>query len=137
MILASKNDDVDDLNYHILHKFPGEKRVFHSADSIDGNENGELLYPSEYLNSINCSGLPLAHMALKVGCPVMVLQNPNMGGGVCNGTRGNLTWIRNRVLEIWLITGEHAGDKIFVPQIKLQLIEGQLPFTLCQLQFPV
>ena len=69
--------------------------MFHSADSIENNKNGELLYPSEYLNLINCSGLPLAHLALKVGAPVMVLRNLNMAGGVCNGTQGILTQIRN------------------------------------------
>ena len=89
--------------------------MFHSADSIDNNENGELLYPPEYLNLINCSGLPLAHLTLKVGAPVMVLWNLNMAGGVCNGTWGILTRIRNRVLKIQLITGEHAGEKVFVP----------------------
>jgi ATP-dependent exoDNAse (exonuclease V) alpha subunit len=137
VILASKNDDVDDLNHHILHRFPGQEHIFHSADSIANNENGELLYPPEYLNSINCSGLPLAHLALKVGAPVMVLRNLNMAGGVCNGTRGVLTRIRNRVLEVRLITGEHAGEKIFIPRIRLQPIQGQLPFALCRLQFPV
>ena len=137
VILASKNDDVDDLNHHILHKFPGQEQVFHSADSIADNENCELLYPPEYLNSINCSGLPLAHVALKVGAPVMVLRNLNVAGGVCNGTRGILTRLRNRVLEIHLITGDNAGDKVFTPQMQLHPIQGQLPFTLSQLQFPV
>jgi hypothetical protein len=137
VILASKNDDVDDLNHHILQKFPGEERVFHSADSIANDADGEVLYPAEYLNSINCSGLPLAHLALKVGCPVMVLRNLNMAGGLCNGTRGILTRIRNRVLEIRLITGEHAGEKVFIPRMKLHPIEGQLPFNLSRLQFPL
>jgi hypothetical protein len=137
VILASKNDDVDDLNHHILHKFPGQEQVFHSADSIANNENGELLYPPEYLNSINCSGLPLAHLALKVGAPVMILRNLNIAGGVCNGSRGILTRIRNRVLEIRLITGDNAGEKVFIPRMRLQPIEGQLPFTLTRLQFPV
>ena len=73
IILASKNDDVDDLNHHLLSKLPGEERGFYSADFIDNNENGELLYPSEYLNSINCPGLPLAHLALKICTPVIVL----------------------------------------------------------------
>jgi ATP-dependent DNA helicase PIF1 len=60
-ILSSRNDDVDDLNAAILNLFPGQPRVFHSADSIPNNaqdqDQGELLYPVEYLNSINCSGL--------------------------------------------------------------------------------
>jgi len=137
IILASKNDDVDDLNHHILHKFPGQERLFHSADSIADNENSELLYPAEYLNSINCSGLPLAHLPLKVGAPVMVLRNLNVAGGVCNGSRGILTRIRNRVLEVRLITGDNAGDKVFIPRMRLHPIQGQLPFTLARLQFPV
>jgi hypothetical protein len=128
---------VDDLNHHIIQKFPGEERVFHSADSISNDADGKVLYPAEYLNSINCSGLPLAHLALKVGCPVMVLWNLNMAGGLCNGTRGILTRIRNRVLEIRLITGEHAGEKVFIPWMQLQPIEGKLPFNLSRLQFPL
>ena len=118
-ILSSHNDDVDDLNHHILSRFPGQERVFSSADKIpnEHGENGELLYPPEYLNSINCSGLPLAHLALKVGSPVMVLRNLDARNGVCNGSRGTLTRIRNRVLEIRLITGDHAGAKVFIPRI--------------------
>jgi len=76
-ILSSHNDDVDDLNHAILNCFPGELQVFQSADCIEDNEGhgeeGILMYPVEYLNSINCSGLPLAKLALKVGCPIMVL----------------------------------------------------------------
>jgi hypothetical protein len=109
-------DNVDELNHHILHRFSGQERVFHSADSIANNEDGELLYPPEYLNSINCSDLPFTHLALKVGCPIMVLRNLNMAGGVCNGTRGIVTRIRNRVIEIQLITGDHAREKVFIPR---------------------
>jgi hypothetical protein len=137
VILACRNNDVNDLNHHVLHKFPGQEQVFHSADSIVNDGDGELLYPAEYLNSINCSGLPLAHLALKVGSPVMVLRNLNLSGGVCNGSRGILTRIRNRVLEVRLITGDHAGSKIFIPRMQLCPIQGQLPFILSRLQFPV
>ena len=43
-ILSARNDDVDELNKRILAMFPGQERVYHSADSIketrdeDGNE---------------------------------------------------------------------------------------------------
>ncbi|KIK75793.1 hypothetical protein PAXRUDRAFT_18683 [Paxillus rubicundulus Ve08.2h10] len=36
---------------------------------------------SEYLNSINVLGLPLAKLKLKIGCPVMVLHNINPAKG--------------------------------------------------------
>jgi hypothetical protein len=138
-ILSSRNDDVDDLNAYILHKFPGQQRVFHSADSVPNStpDQGELMYPVEYLNSINCSGLPLAQVALKIGCPIMVLRNLDPGHGVCNGSRGILTRMRNRVLEARLLTGDHAGETMFIPRITLRPTEDQIPFTFTRRQFPV
>ena len=78
-ILASRNDDVDSINKDILRQFPGEVQTFLSADTIKNN-NGEggqevLMYPVEYLNTINCSSLLLHKLELKKGCPVMVLRN--------------------------------------------------------------
>ena len=96
-ILSARNDDVDELNKRILDAFPGRERVYHSADSIRENrEDAEMMYPAEYLNSINVSGLPLSKLSLKVGCPVMVLRNLNSQEGVCNGTRGIVTRMANR-----------------------------------------
>ena len=55
-ILCSRNDDVHDLNKKILDTFPGDEKVYFSADSIppgEGNgEQGDLMYPVEYLNTI-------------------------------------------------------------------------------------
>ena len=105
-ILCSWNDDVDDINNTILEKFPGNRKVFHSADSIPNNhgdgQDGILMYPVEYLNSINCSSLPLAKLTLKIGCPVMILRNLNASEGVCNGSQGIITKIGNhcQVLEV-------------------------------------
>ena len=78
MILSSCNDDMDDLNSLMLNSFPGKECIFFSEDTVanDRPDEGELMYPAEYLNSINCSGLPLAKLCLKVGCPVIVLRNP-------------------------------------------------------------
>ena len=100
-------------------------------------EQGILMYPLEYLNKINCSGLPLAKLALKVGCPVMVLRNINPGDGVCNGSRGILTRATPRVLEVQLLSGEHAGELIFIPQAGIIPNETQVPFKLKCLQFPI
>jgi hypothetical protein len=135
MLLSSRNDDVDDINEIILHKFPGQVREFHSADKvINDNAEEELMYPVEYLNGINCSGFPLAHMKLKIGCPVMVLRNLNQAEGVCNGTRGLVTKMSHRVIEIELLTRQ---KKIFIPRIGLSPSETQVPFKLERKQFPL
>jgi ATP-dependent DNA helicase PIF1 len=130
-LLASCNDDVDSINKDILRQFPGEVQTFLSADSIKNN-NGEggqevLMYPVQYLNTINCSGLikiPLHKLELKKGCPVMVLRNLNPEGGVCSGSRGIVTRCWNQVLGIRLITGQHAGETVFIPRIPIRNLDS-------------
>jgi ATP-dependent DNA helicase PIF1 len=96
------------------------------------------MYPSEYLNMITTSsGLPLHKLTLKVGSPVMVLHNLNPAEGVCNGTRGIITHMTNRVLELRLIGGDHDGQLVFLPRIKCYPSNAQTPFQLCHLQFCV
>ena len=76
-ILASTNDIVMDINSQMLERFPGEKHVLLSADSVhleDAGMNAYQPYPPEYLNSLVSSSLPLAHLELKVGCPIMLLR---------------------------------------------------------------
>jgi len=60
----------------------------------------------------------------------MVLQNINPGEGVCNGSHGILTHATSRVLEVQLLTGEHAGELIFIPQMGIIPNETQVPFKL-------
>jgi ATP-dependent exoDNAse (exonuclease V) alpha subunit len=137
-ILCSKNDDVDDVNTTILNQFPGAVKVYHGSDNVvDSGEDGPLLYPAEYLNTINCSGLPLAKLQVKKGCPIMILRNLNASEGLCNGSRGIVTRMGNRVLEVWLLTGEQAGQKVFIPRIGIVPTDTQVPFKFCRRQFPV
>ena len=141
-VLSTLNVDVDSLNKSVLSQFPGQVKVFHSADFIptseqSGGDDPLLNYPVEYLNEINCSGLPLAKLELKIGCPVMILRNLDAAHGVCNGSRGILTRWANRVLEVQLLTGEHAGKKVFIPRIANQPTEDQVAFKFTRKQFPV
>jgi ATP-dependent DNA helicase PIF1 len=66
----------------ILDRFPGEQTVVISADKVI-NHNSDA-YPTEFLNSLIISGLLLAHLTLKPGCPLMLLCNINPINGLCN-----------------------------------------------------
>jgi hypothetical protein len=142
IILSPMNKDVNVLNRTVLDRFPGTTKVFHSADFIPLSEQiGEgdpmLNYPVEHLNAINTSTLPLAKLEVKEGCPVMILRNLNQSHGVCNGSRGILTRYRNRVLEVKLITGQHAGDTVFIPRIPNQPSDEENSFKFTRKQFPI
>ena len=93
-ILTSKNQDVDDINSKLLKSFPGEAMSYYSIDEAiieEGIDNVANGYPIEYLNSITYSGLPLHNLEVKIGCPLMVLQNLDSEHRLCNGTRCLLT----------------------------------------------
>ena len=119
-ILACKNDEVDDINEAVLAKFPGNACTLLSANSVQ--TQNELLndyqpYPTEYLNSLTASGLPLAKLTLKPGCPIMLLRNLDPSKGLCNDTRMILNQIRPRVLDCTVISGDRkfAGNRVLIP----------------------
>jgi ATP-dependent DNA helicase PIF1 len=71
-ILTTTNDNVDEINSHLLSRFPGEETTLLGFDKVAEGGNAHN-YPIEYLNSIAIPGLPLAHLKLKKGCPMMLL----------------------------------------------------------------
>ena len=76
-----------------------------------GNDGGatELLYPLEYLNSINLPGIPPHRLEVKIGVPVMLLRNLNLTGGLCNGTRMIVKQLLSRVIETKIINDTRIG----------------------------
>ncbi len=142
IILSSMNNKVNELNETVLAKFPGPSQLFPSVDFIPNSEQlGEddplLNYPMEYLNEINYGTLPLAKLELKIGCPVMMLKNLDAPNGVCNSSRGILTRHSNRVLEVRLLTGQHAGQTVFIPRVANQPGEDENAFRFTRRQFPI
>jgi hypothetical protein len=142
VILSCQNKYVNELNKTVLDKFPGAAQVFHSVDSIPtaqqtGEDDPLLNYPVEYLNEINCGSLPLAKLELKIGCPVMVLKNLDAANGLCNGSRGILSRHSNRVLEVRLLTGEHAGQTVFIPRVANEPSAEENAFKFTRRQFPI
>ena len=78
IILAPRNEDVHALNTSILHLLHGNEQMYTSADTHSfepGAEQYQHNIPLEFLQSLNASGLPLTHLCLKEGCPIMLLRN--------------------------------------------------------------
>nr|GEU38552.1 ATP-dependent DNA helicase PIF1-like [Tanacetum cinerariifolium] len=88
-IMCPKNDIVDAVNAKILSLIEGRGKTYLSKDEAIpmGKETSEtkLLYPMEYLNTINFPGFSPYELHLKVGSPIMLLRNVNLSAGLCNG----------------------------------------------------
>ncbi|XP_028101779.1 uncharacterized protein LOC114301074 [Camellia sinensis] len=89
-IITPRNEDVDKLNKKIIQRFPRESRVYHSFDKVENDT--QILYQQEFLNSISPGGMPPHALHLKVGAPIMLLRNLDPSSGLCNGTRLLLRW---------------------------------------------
>ncbi|KAK1368105.1 hypothetical protein POM88_034198 [Heracleum sosnowskyi] len=70
---------------------PGKGRSYLSSDSVCKasikTDDDDLLYPPEFLHTLQFSGIPNHDIKLKEGTPIMLLRNLNQSEGLSNGTR--------------------------------------------------
>jgi hypothetical protein len=143
MILAPRNADVGDINQKILECMSGEMRQYISADDIIREAGADPLdddpIPNEFLCSVHSSSLPPGELNLKIGCPIILLWNLAPSRGLCNGTRMVVTQMRDRVLEVRLIGGEHDGEIALIPRVSLipSASSADVTFRFKRRQFPV
>ena len=140
-ILSARNDDVSDINTKALDRFPGEKFTYLAADKMSEDEGIEHTithhYPNEFLNSLNPTGLPPFKLDLKVGCPIMLLQNIAPKDGLCNGTRLIVENCSTFVIEARILTGDKFDNLAFIPRISLTPSSSELPIKFSRRQFPI
>jgi len=88
------------------------------------------LYPTEFLNSVNISGMPQHKLALKIGQPVICLRNVNTCEGLCNGIRFIIRKLHTRIIEAENAIGVNAGKIVYVKRMPLTPSGTDLPFDL-------
>ena len=134
-ILAPRNREAHEINDILLDRFPGPVYDLWSVDEAmdpDNPRTPDISFSPEVLQSACPSNFPQAHLRLKIGCPVIVLRNLHSEEGICNGSRGIVTRITTRVVEILFL----GGEVCLIPRIKLISADRQLPFHLHRRQFP-
>ena len=140
-ILTPKNVNVDIINTTIMSTIipvsPADQ-IYLSADTVSDDDDGAL-HPTEFLNSLNVSGLPPHSLALKPDVPIMLLRNIDPRNGLCNGTILIVKELRQRVIQAVICSGHdnHIGTTVYLPRITLSPSDGDFPFTLQRRQFPI
>jgi ATP-dependent DNA helicase PIF1 len=124
-ILTPTNDIADKINNYIVSLVPDDEKEYLSCDSIlkgaDSHDSYDLLYPVEFLNSLNGNDFPQYKLNLKNGVPVMLLWNLNQAEGLCNGTRLIITTLGDMVIQGHIMSGTHKGNFVLIPRISLVL----------------
>ncbi|KAH1099300.1 hypothetical protein GYH30_034794 [Glycine max] len=140
VVLASKKDIIDKINDYVLSLIPNDEKEYCSADSIDKLD--ELLNSAfglltlEFMNSLQTSGIPNHKLKLKVGTPIMLIQNLDQADGLCNGTRLIITKLGSNVVESKVITGPNTGNRTYIPRINMSSSDSLRPFKLTRRQCP-
>ncbi|XP_025414189.1 uncharacterized protein LOC112686208 [Sipha flava] len=107
--------------------FEGEEKVYTPIDTVVVNIDDATNYPVEFLNSLKPPGMPHHRLILRVGIPIMLLQNlkpPKL----CNGIRLKDKTLHRNIVEATILTGCVKGETVFVPRIPL--IPNDLLFEL-------
>ena len=82
--------------------------------------------------------MPEHKLSLKVGVPIILLRNINPKGGLCNGTRLQITHLGQWIIGAQILTGSFKGRRVMIPRITLTN-NGESDMT-CELrrrQFPI
>jgi ATP-dependent DNA helicase PIF1 len=140
-ILAPKNDDVNLINELATDVFPGNATIYLSQDSIPEEDDNAGIYPVEFLNSLNPSGMQPHRLRLKVDQPIILIRNVDAKNGLCNGTRLICKTLGNHFIEAEVLAGQHRGKRVYIPRIPLYPSDtpdnGGCPIQFCRRQFPV
>jgi ATP-dependent DNA helicase PIF1 len=140
-ILILLNEDVDSINTAIMNRFdlatpdetPTQRHMYHIADSVvQGEQRG--VFPTEFLNSLNMSGVPPHTLTLQEGCPVILLRN--MPSGLANGTRLIVVKLMQHIIDAEIAIGPVKGRRVFIPRLSIIPSDTErMPFTLRRRQF--
>jgi ATP-dependent DNA helicase PIF1 len=144
-IMAPKNTIVDEVNNPILESLSEELHTYLSANSLTPTEGASVtirvsmdsLYPVEFLNILQLSGITNHKLELKVGVLILLLRNLNQSIGLCDGTRLIVKRLGHRIIEVEIITGNNVGKCVFMPRIIMSPFGTNWPFVLRRRQFPI
>jgi ATP-dependent DNA helicase PIF1 len=140
-ILSPTLEIVEKLNDFVLSLFPGESKVYLSADTpFNFDEEHELegdLFRPQLLNEIKSSDIPKYRLKLKVGVPIILLRNLDNTKGLSTGTRMQVDHLGNHFITATVIDGKNIGDKVVIPKIDMVPKDSGLPFKFQRRQFPV
>jgi len=75
-------------------------KSIYSVTNLDNIVN----YPTEFLNSLELSGLPPPNLQLKIGSVIIMLQNTNQAC-LCNNTRLAVKKLVNNVIQATILKG--------------------------------
>jgi ATP-dependent DNA helicase PIF1 len=122
------------MNFQIQIKIAGQLMTYKSIDSVNHQGYLVVIYPTEFLNSMELLRLPLHNLQLEIRSVIIMLRKINQPR-FCNGTRLVVKKLMDNVIEATILERKYKDEVVLIPQIPL--IPNDMPFDYKRLQFPL
>ncbi|GFX91718.1 ATP-dependent DNA helicase [Trichonephila clavipes] len=132
-ILASRKDVVQKPNATFQKQLPGQEYKYKSIICIFNDDEAEQ-HPIEFLNSIQTPDLQDHNSILRVGAPIMLVQNID-AARLCSGTRLIVKKLMQHVILAAVLTGWAKSEDVFIPRIPI--IPSDSTIQCKRIQFPL
>ncbi len=133
LIMSPTNDVIQQCNFDMVSRLPGEMIISLSRDSCVEVDD-TTMYDEEVLNKINVSGIPPHRLALKIGACIILIKNMNVKEQHCNGTRYIISNMTSRLIVAKRLTD---GAQLLIPRIPNVSNDSNFPIPFKRMQFPV
>lgn len=96
-----------------------------------------MMYPDEYLKSLNPSRLFPSVLQLKKNSDVTQTRSLNYKDGFCKGTMKLVKTMNRRSIQAEILTGDEKDNRVFVPKVTLTLSVATYPLKLSRYLLPI
>jgi len=127
---------VNTANEQVLLSLPTPSVHCYSLDTVLDADQAAA-FPTEFLNTIEYSGLPQNHLHLKKGAVIVLLRNLDIKRGHCNGTRYIVLDVTKRIITAKCLTKQNENEILLIPRVPTYTKDDEFPFIMKRLQFPV
>ena len=135
-MLAATNDTIDVTNEIMLNQIPEPSIHCYSIDTVL-DDNQAAHYSTEFLNSIELSGIPQHDLHLKKGAVIFLMRNLRIEHQHCNGSRYIIQDVSAHLITAQRLSSSDPNDVLLIPQIPHLTKDTDFPFIMKRLQFPV
>jgi ATP-dependent DNA helicase PIF1 len=139
VILAATNSVVDRVNRRITAMMPADRPSqtylsVNTPDAYDVYDPTSAILATDNLQSIVSADIPVHELTLRVGMPIMCMQNLDVSNGICNGTTMIVERLDSSI--VWCRVNTRYGQRLH-PIAPTKFIYNSNGFKFSRTQLPL